>query len=191
MGKTCDQGPRCGQRNRYGIDPLHIIGAYLDSKPTVGHAAHVQARLEENIEEIKALGEECLLIGDLNRNVDKTTELPKTRLMQSWFDSGKVELLNDPKVHTRIDPVTGRGSTLDLAVITPSLRSCVEHFKVDKHRQWSLPGTVTYKTTGRISIGTWSDHKGIKCKLKVTVLAAKTACNSPVINYAAQGGWDR
>ena len=105
------------------LQTLHIIGAYLDSKPTVGHAAHVQARLEEKIEEIKAWGEECLLIGDLNRNVDKPTELPKTRLMQTWFDSGKVELLNNPKVHTRIDPVTGRGSTLELAVITPGLRS--------------------------------------------------------------------
>ena len=40
------------------LPTLHIIGAYLDSKPTVGHAAHVQARLEEKIEEIKAWGEE-------------------------------------------------------------------------------------------------------------------------------------
>ena len=47
------------------------------------------------------------------------------------------------------------------------------------------------KTTRRIYIGTWSDHKKIECKLNVTVLAAKTAGNSPVINYAAQGGWDR
>ena len=50
---------------------------------------------------------------------------------------------------------------------------------------------MTDKTTGRISIGNWSDHKGIECKLKVTVLAGKTAGNSPVKNYAAQGGWYR
>ena len=140
------------------LPTLHIIGAYLDTAPTVGHAALVQARLEEKIDQIKDRGEECLLIGDLNRNVDKPTEYPKTRLMQAWFDSGKVEPLNNPKVHTRIDPLTGRASTLDLAVITPSLRSCVKHFTVDKYRTWSLHGTVT---------------------------------DSPVINYASEGGWER
>ena len=36
------------------LPTVHIIGAYLDSKPTVGHAAHLQARLEEKIEEINA-----------------------------------------------------------------------------------------------------------------------------------------
>ena len=55
------------------LPTLHTIGAYLDSKPTVGHFSHVQARLEKKIEEIKAWGKECLLIGDLNR----TTEKPK------------------------------------------------------------------------------------------------------------------
>ena len=87
--------------------------------------------------------------------------------------------------------MTGRGSTLDLGVITPGVRSCVEQFKVDKYRRWSLHGTVTDKTTGRIQVGKWSDHKGIECKLKVTVLAATKAGNSPVINYASEGGWDR
>ena len=43
------------------LPTLQIIGAYLDSKQTLGHAAHIQARLEKKIE-------------------DKPTELPKTRL---------------------------------------------------------------------------------------------------------------
>ena len=68
------------------LPTLHVIGAYLDTAPTVGHAALVQARLEEKINQIKDRGEECLLIGDLNRNVDKPTEHPKTRLMQAWFE---------------------------------------------------------------------------------------------------------
>ena len=54
-----------------------------------------------------------------------------------------------------------------------------------KPRRWSLHGTIKSKSTGRIQIGKWSDHKGIKCELKVTILAAKNAGNSPVINYAA------
>ena len=173
------------------LPTLNIIGAYLDTAPTAAHAVLVQTRLEEKMESLAAKGEDCLLIGDLNRPMDKPTELQKTRLMKAWIDTGKVQLLNDPNVHTRIDPVTGRGSTLDLGIINPSLKARVEHFKVDTYRRWSLHGTITSKSTGRIQIGKWSDHKGIECKLKVTILAATKAGNSPVINYAADGGWDR
>ena len=110
--------------------------------------------------------------------------------MQAWFDSGKVQMLNDPKIHTRIHPVTGRGSTLDLAIINPSLRSKVVHFKVDTYRRWSLHGTITSKSTGRIQIGKGSDHKGSECKLKVTILAATKAGNSPVIMGQKGSGVD-
>ena len=103
------------------LPTLNIIGAYLDTAPTVAHATLVQNRLEEKMESLTLKGEDCLLIGDLNRPMDKPTELQKTRLMQAWIDSGKVQMLNDPNIHTRIDPVTGRGSTLDLAIINPSL----------------------------------------------------------------------
>ena len=75
--------------------------------------------------------------------------------------------------------------------MTLCLRDRVEHFKVDTYRRWSLHGTITDRSTGRLQIGKWSDHKGIECKLKVTILAATKAGNSPVINYAAGGGWDR
>ena len=98
------------------LPTFHIMG--LDSNPKVDHAAKVQARIEDKIEQIKAWEEECLLIGDLNLPVYKPTELPKTRMMQSWFESGKVEPLNYLKVHTMICPASGKGSTLDLAVIT-------------------------------------------------------------------------
>ena len=76
-------------------------------------------------------------------------------------------------------------------MITPGLRSSVVHFKVDKRRQWSLHRTVKKKTIGRISISKWSDHKGFKYKLSVPGLASKTSVNIPVINYSAQGGWDK
>ena len=67
------------------LPTLHVIGAYLDTAPTVGQAVLVQTRLEDKIDIITAKGEDCLLIGDLNRNVEKPTELAKTSLMQSWF----------------------------------------------------------------------------------------------------------
>ena len=104
-------------------------------------------------------------MGNLNHPMDKPTELQKTRIMKAWIDPGKVMLLNDPKVHTRIDPVTGRGSTLDLAIVNPSLMSKVVHFKVDTYRRWSLHGTITSKSTGRIQMGKWSDHKSHQQRL--------------------------
>ena len=120
------------------LPTLNIIGAYLDTAPTAAHATLVQTRLEEKMESITQRGEDCLLIGDLNRPMNKPTELQKTRLMTKWIETGEVQLLNDPNIHTRIDPVTGRGSTLDLGIINPSLRTKVVHFKVDTDRRWSL-----------------------------------------------------
>ena len=76
---------------------LYILGACLDCSPTVEHAAKFQVRLEEKIKKIKKWAEEWLLIENLNRLLDKPTELPKTRMMQSWFDSGKVELATGPE----------------------------------------------------------------------------------------------
>ena len=88
------------------LPTLHIIGVYLDCAPTVAHVNLVQARLEAKIQSITQKGEDCTLIGDLNRPMDKPTELQKTRIMQAWIDFGKVLMLNEPKVHTRIVPVT-------------------------------------------------------------------------------------
>ena len=173
------------------LPALHIIGVYLDCAQTVEQANKVQARLEAKLEAITNKDEDVLLMGDLNRPMDKPTELQKTRIMKSWIDTGKVLLLNDPKVHTRIDPVTGRGSTLDLGIVNPSLKEKVIHFKVDTHRRWSLHGTIKSKSTGRIQMGKWSDHKGIECKIRVTILAHTNEGNSPVINYGVDGGWDR
>ena len=78
------------------LPTLNIIGAYLDTAPTVAHATLVQTRLEEKMESLTQKGEDCLLIGNLNR----PTELQKTRLMQAWIDTGKVQMLNDHKIHT-------------------------------------------------------------------------------------------
>ena len=72
------------------LPALHIIGVYLDCAPTVEHANNVQARLEAKLESITSKDEDCILMGDLNRPMDKPTELQKTRIMKSWIDSGKV-----------------------------------------------------------------------------------------------------
>ena len=55
-----------------------------------------------------------------------------------WIRDVKITLLNKPTIPTRIDPSSGKGSTLDLAIISTSLKTLVEGFKVDSKREWSL-----------------------------------------------------
>ena len=53
------------------LPTLNIIGVYLDCAPTVAHANLVQTRLEEKMESLTQKGEDCILMGDLNRPMDK------------------------------------------------------------------------------------------------------------------------
>ena len=67
------------------LTALHVIGVYLDCKPTVEQANSVQARLEAKLQEITDKAEDVLLMGDLNRPMDEIrktlSEYPiKTRI---------------------------------------------------------------------------------------------------------------
>ena len=57
--------------------------------------------------------------------------------MLKWEKTGQVKILNNKHVHTRIDPGTKKGSTLDLGVISINLKSRVTGFKVDINREWT------------------------------------------------------
>ena len=85
----------------------------------------------------------------------------------------------------RVDP------RLDFGIVNPSLMEKVSHFKVDTERRWSLHGTARTKSGGYGAIGKYSDHLGIECKVRVTILAHTNESNSPVINYGIEGGWAR
>ena len=62
------------------LPALHIIGVYLDCKPTVAQANSVQTRLESKLQEITDKAEDVLLMGDLNRPMDKPTGYRKQGL---------------------------------------------------------------------------------------------------------------
>ena len=67
---------------QYTTDPAH-------NRSLSGHGTHSGTRSNGTnknggkIDSIAAKGKDCLLIGDLNRNMDKPRELTKTRLMKS------------------------------------------------------------------------------------------------------------
>ena len=50
-------------------------------------------------------------------------------------EEGTVTLVNDPKVSTRINPGTKKGSVLDLCIVSENIKKCVKKFQVDTNRK--------------------------------------------------------
>ena len=92
-------------------------------------------------------GEEVILIGDFNRPLQAPTPSHGTKLLLDWEQTGQVKILNNKNVHTRIDPATKRGSTLDLGVISINLKTRITEFKVDTKREWT-PYTMSKRGKG-------------------------------------------
>ena len=64
-----------------------------------------------------------------NQNVKVFFVAP--RLLEQWLEDESIKLLNDRSIATRYDPVTGKGSLLDLGLIPKNLRKDVKQFEVD------------------------------------------------------------
>ena len=58
-----------------------------------------------------------IISGDFNRPLDSSKTSYGTGLLEKWLSSDPVKLLNNRKVDTRYDPITGKGSLLDLSVV--------------------------------------------------------------------------
>ena len=78
-------------------------------------------------------GEGVILMGDLNRPLQSPRPSFGTKLLLDWENIGTVYILNDG----RIDPYTGKGSTLDLGVVLLNIKNLITNFKVDTSRNWS------------------------------------------------------
>ena len=104
-------------------------------------------------------GEEVIIMGDLNRPLQLPNPSHGTKLLLDWERTGQVKILNNRHVHTRIDPATKKGSTLDLGVISINLKSNVTGFKVDTNKEWT-PYTMSKR--GKRVAKRFSDHLGVK-----------------------------
>ena len=104
------------------IPNVNIIGAYLDGEKDVIKTERVWSKLTGRIEIALSRGEEVILMGDLNRPLQTPTPSFGTKLLLDWEETGQVKILNNRNVHTRIDPCTKKGSTLDVGVISVNLR---------------------------------------------------------------------
>ena len=166
---------------------IHILASYLDvEKGDNKKTAETWQHLTKKMNEITENREAFVLIGDLNRPIDADKISFGTKLLENWLDEGNAYLLNNRKTHTRYDPHTGRGSTLDLGIVSNTIKKSVTKFEVDKDRAWS-PFALIKNTDGTFDKKT-SDHCAIQLELKLTCIKLKSK-KVPIINFRNPDGW--
>ena len=145
-----------------GTNPVtNIIGIYLnvESRTTTAEISVTWTKLMNKIAQIVGRGEGLIIIGDFNRQIEAVKPSFGTKLLKEWIDTKNVTLLNSQKMeYTRIDPATGKGSILDLGIVSSNIKSCVRSFSVDTKREFT-PFSVTKK--GGILVKKETDHSSL------------------------------
>ena len=57
-------------------------------------------------------------MGDMNRPLQTPRPSFGSKLLTDWEESGIVSIMNQKQTHTRIDPSTGKRSTLDVGLVS-------------------------------------------------------------------------
>ena len=103
--------------------------------------------------------------------------------MLDWLGTGEVVLVNDPKISTSYDPVTGNGSTLDIGIVTPKLLKSVISFSVDHKKKWSPLGLKHRPGKKPVKVQQPSGYR-------MHIIQGRPSCKA-VINYSSNGGGER
>ena len=141
--------------------------------------------IENKVQSIIESGAGVVISGDFNRPLNSQKSSYGTGLLEKWLNSGYVTLLNDRKVDTRYDPVTGKGSLLDLSIVSNNISKKIRSFEVDTDRNWT-PFSVT--KVGDNLIKKPSDHCAILTRIKLTSIQSNSK-KKPVINFRNPDGW--
>ena len=169
------------------VPQLHIIAVYLDverGKPE--EVSRVWNILENKVHDLIESGSGVIVCGDFNRpSLTSEKKSFGTELLERWLNDGKVHLVNDRNVNTRYDPASGKGSLLDLAIVSDNLSKCVKKFEIDTHKKWTP--FVLIKNGDNFDKKT-SDHCAMQLNIKLTSI--KSNCKKvPVVNYKNPDGW--
>ena len=116
------------------IPNINIIGCYLDveSRQDNNSIERVWTKLVAKIEVAIGRGEGVVLMGDLNRPLQAPKPSYGTKLLNEWEDKGTIHILNNRAISTRIDPHTGKGSTLDVGAVSLNINGCLCPFNAKK-----------------------------------------------------------
>ena len=114
------------------IPALNILGTYLpvETRTTVEQTDKIWKLLTDKVDSILNSHEAVLVLGDLNRPLQSNKPSHGTKLLNEWLQEDNMRLLNSDEP-TRIDPASGKGSILDLAIISDSIFGNVQSFHVD------------------------------------------------------------
>ena len=137
------------------VPNLNIIGCYLDieSRQDNSTIERIWTKLVSKVEVAMGRVDGVVLMGDLNRPLQSPKPSFGTKLLTEWEEKGLVHILNDKGIPTRIDPHTGKGSTLDLGIVSLNIKNLIIKFEVDTNRNWSpfalkpLPGGSFVKSS--------------------------------------------
>ena len=168
---------------------LNIIGVYLEvERGDRERTERVWSHLTVKINSIIERGESISLLGDMNRPMNSLRKSFGTKLLEDWLQTETVALLNDKNIPTRYDPATGKGSVLDLGIISKDIIKNVTNFEVDSYKNWT---PFSFKKIGPDSFDKKpSDHCAIMLSMNVTSVK-QTYRKKPVINYKNPQGWEK
>ena len=172
------------------IPALNIIGTYLpvETRMKVEKTDELWKLLTDKVDSLINNFEAVCVIGDLNRPLQNQKPSHGTTLLNDWLNEENMRLLNKNEP-TRVDPATGKGSILDLAIVSDNIFHNVKSFHVD-NRKSMTPFSIRKNKDG---ISTkFTDHFTINLKLDLPCLAKQGKNKKiPFINYHNKEGWKR
>ena len=87
----------------------------------------------------------CMCMGDFNRPLQAKKSTPGTRLLKEWIEGGTMKLINNKNIITRLDPGSGNGTVLDLAIVSANIENSVTQFTVDSQRKMTAFAMIKNK----------------------------------------------
>ena len=169
--------------------PTNLLGVYQDVESRCKSEMVKQswAQLMSIANDIIHRGEGLILLGDLNRPLMSENVSQGTKLLVDWLEEGNVKLLND-STPTRIDPHSGKGSVLDLAIVSKNISYNVKDLVVDTNMSFT-PYSITKK--GDKIIKKFTDHRAMILQISLPLAITNSKPSKiPVIDVKNVKKWD-
>ena len=174
-----------------GTEPAtNIMGIYLDveARSTTAKILETWTKLKLIVNDILERGEALVLLGDLNRPMDKDKPSYGTKLLKTLLEESTLELINNINTPTRIDPVTKMGSVLDLCLISKNIAKQTKPLKVDTER--AITPFSLSKVKGVVN-PKYTDHLAIVAEIEIHCKVKRKKEKRAIINFANKEGWTR
>jgi hypothetical protein len=193
-------------RVAYFSPALNVVNCYGEQRKLKTTEVEVKwSRMKEEMENVRARNEFCLLAGDLNKLVGCDSLgipgnhpelsfggklLRELLATKNWFlVNGMGEEIVQGGPFTRLDPATGKLSALDLFIVSKELKPYVEKLTIDSSRKIAVSRKVKQKKGFKL---VYSDHFSNLLILKNLPLAKdQVEVKEVKWNLAKMDGWKK